>query len=169
MHFLCRRYPISIYMCPISKRIIPEPHILKSDTEDITHDIFTEDLFQTERKDERRRMEGRKRKASKFKEETGVWDLKKLQPISKVGKISQSWWIKFPWLPTHRASFQGKEPIAFPHFSPTTPAQHTHNLTLHSWTNTNTSDTKDSKQKPSCTLSWLTLGSTKLAKSFSFW
>ena len=57
-------------MCPISKRIIPEPHILKSDTGDITH-IFTEDLFQTERKDERR-MEGRKRKVSKFKEETGV-------------------------------------------------------------------------------------------------
>lgn len=135
MHFLCRRYPISIYMCPISKRIIPEPHILKSDTGDITH-IFTEDLFQTERKDERR-MEGRKRKASKFQEETGVWDLKKLQPISKVGEISQCWWIKFPWLPTHRASFQGEEPIAFPHFSPTTPAQHTHNLTLHSWTNTN--------------------------------
>ena len=70
-------------------------------------------------------MEGIKRKASKFKEDTGVWDLKKLQPISKVGKISQSWWIKFPWLPTQRASFQGEEPTAIPHFSPTTPAQHT--------------------------------------------
>ena len=70
-------------------------------------------------------MEGRKTKASKFKEETGVWDLKKLQPVSKVGKISQSCWIKFLWLPTHRAHFQGEEPTAIPHFSSTTPAQHT--------------------------------------------
>lgn len=90
-----------------------------------------------------------------------------INPISKVGKISQSWWIKFPWLLTHRASFSGRRAHCYSTLSHHPRSKH--NLTLHSWINTNTSDTKDSKQKPSCTLSWLTPGSTKLVKSFNFW
>lgn len=167
-------------MYPVSKRISPESHILKSDRYWGYHPwYFSQRSFPTERKERRkeggRRMEGKKKKEkpTSSKKKQNIWDLKTLQSISKVGKISQSWWIKFPWLPALRASLQGEEPSAIPHspplHPPPPPRQHTHTLTLDSWINTNTSYTKGLQAKPSYSLNWLTLGSTKVTKYLNFW
>lgn len=124
-------------MYPFSKRISPESHILKSDRYWGYHPwYFSQRSFPTERKERRkeggRRMEGEKKKEkpTSSKKKQNIWDLKTLQSISKVGQISQSWWIKFPWLPTLRASLQGEEPSATPHspplHTPTPPPAHAH-------------------------------------------